>query len=184
MRKGRFMDSPEQNPIVELAMKLRARRDLGAAIDASSGGERSLAGTSAETLLRAFGEDLQIGAKRLGSILGPRAMTFVRLEKPLRIRLRFRGREDEPAAGAQNEKRISFDLDAGRELVVIRGLDLEGEYQFDSGAAVPSLINLSKLSTEQGYGDAITPSFVLKRIAQDAELPRPAHLDGAGPLQF
>lgn len=179
------MDSPEQNPIVELAMKLRARRDLGAAIDAAAGGdgERSLAGTSAETLLRAFGEDLQIGAKRLGSILGPRAMTFVRLEKPLRIRLRFRGRE-EPNAPPSAEKRIGFDLDAQRELVVIRGLQLDGEYQFDSGAAVPSLINLSKLSTEAGYGEAITPSFVLKRISQDAELPRPPHLDGAGPLQF
>jgi len=49
---------------------------------------------------------------------------------------------------------------------------------------VPALINLSKLSTEAGYGVPLTPSALLKVIAQDAELPRPAHLDEPGPLRF
>jgi hypothetical protein len=49
---------------------------------------------------------------------------------------------------------------------------------------VPSLINLSKLSTEAGYGEGLTGNAFLKVLAQDAELPRPAHLDGAGPLQL
>jgi len=48
---------------------------------------------------------------------------------------------------------------------------------------VPSLINLSKLSTEPGYGDAVTGTSLLKAIAADAELPRPAHLD-VPPLQL
>ena len=62
--------------------------------------------------------------------------------------------------------------------------DLEGEWQFDPSAAVPSLINLSKISTEAGYGEALTPSSLLKLIADDAELEPPAHLQGPGPLSF
>ena len=174
------MDSPEQNPIVALAMKLRARRDLDAAIDSAVDGERSLAGTDAASGLAAFGEDLSVGARRLESILGRGSIRFIRLEKPLRIRLRFAGR---PGA-EQSERRVSLDLDEMRQLVIVRGLELEGEYQFDAGAAVPSLINLSKLSTEAGYGDAITPNSLLKTIAADAELPRPAHLDEPGPMRF
>ncbi len=64
----------------------------------------------------------------------------------------------------------------------MHGLGLDGEYQFDPGAAVPALINLSKLSTEAGYGEPLTPSRLLKTIAADAELPRPAHLDALGPI--
>jgi hypothetical protein len=94
------------------------------------------------------------------------------LEKPLRLRLRF---------GA---KRISLDLDRERQLVIVTGLDLDGEYQFDTSASVPALINLSKLSTEEGYGDALTGSVLLKAISADAELPRPAHLDAPGPMRF
>jgi hypothetical protein len=104
--------------------------------------------------------------------LGKPGVTFVRLERPLRIRLRF------------GEKRVGLDLDVERQLVLVRGLALDGEYQFDSSASVPALINLSKLSTEEGYGEALTPSRLLKTIAQDAELPRPAHLDGLGPLSL
>ena len=170
------MDSPE-NPIVSLANRLRARRDLGAAIDAATSTPRSPTGTTAEEQLRAFAEDLQRGVRRLGSIVGPRALTFVRLEKPLRVRVRFRPPE-------KDELRVSLDLDAAHELVRIHGLGLDGEYQFDTGAAQPSLINLSKLSTEEGYGDAITASSLLRLLAQDAELPRPSHVDDAGPLQF
>jgi hypothetical protein len=81
-------------------------------------------------------------------------------------------------------KRISLDLDAARQLIVVRGEGLDGEYQFDPGAAMPALINLSLLSTEAGYGEPLTASGVLKTIARDAELPRPAHLDGPGPLSF
>ena len=79
---------------------------------------------------------------------------------------------------------MTLDLDASRELVVVRGEGLDGEYQFDPGAAAPSLINLSHLSTEAGYGEPLTASGILKTIARDAELPRPAHLDGPGPLSF
>ena len=163
------MDGPE-NPIVALANRLRARRDLDAAIDAATTTPHLASETSAEAQLRAFAEDLQTGVKRLGSIVGPRSLTFVRLEKPLRVRVRFR-----PADGA--EVRVSLDLDEAQELIRIRGLELDGEYQFDTGAARPSLINLSKLSTEAGYGDAITASSLLRRVAQDAELPPP----GAAP---
>ncbi len=171
------MDGP-QNPIVALAQRIRAQKEVDSAIDA--GGQKSLEATGAEALLRAFGDELQAGAKRLASITGPRSLTFIRLENPLRVRLRFRGRD-----GAEMpERRIRLSLDAARELVIVAGLDLDGEYQFDSGAAVPSLINLSKLSTDEGYGEAITASSLLKTIATGAELPRPAHLDSPGPLQF
>ena len=122
--------------------------------------------------LEAFGAALKLAVRRLNSILGKPGVTFVRLERPLRIRLRF------------GEKRVGLDLDVERQLVLVRGLALDGEYQFDSSASVPALINLSKLSTEEGYGEALTPSRLLKTIAQDAELPRPAHLDGLGPLSL
>lgn len=159
------------NPIVAMAMKIRARKDIGAAIDsATPSAAASEPGADAAAALAAFGDALNIGARRLNSILGKNGVTFVRLEKPLRIRLRF------------GEKRVSVDIDEPRQLVIVRGLGLDGEYQFDSGAAEPALINLSKLSTDEGYGDALTPPELLKTIAKDAELPRPAHLDAIGPI--
>ena len=51
-------------------------------------------------------------------------------------------------------------------------------------ADVPALMNLSKLSTDAGYRDALTGSELLKTIAADAQLPRPAHLDEPGPMRF
>ena len=162
------------NPIVAQAMKIRARRELGDAIDAAtpqSAGPPAAPGSDAANRLDAFGRAVAEGAKRLNAILGPDGVTFVRLERPLRLRLRFRG------------KRVALDADDARQLVVVRGLDLDGDYQFDAGDS-PALIGISKLSTEAGYGDALTPSSLLKTIAQDAELPRPAHLDGLGPLQL
>jgi hypothetical protein len=160
------------NPIVAMAMRIKARRDVAGAIDsATPSGERP-ADADAAAALAAFAQAVNIGARRLNSILGKNGVTFVRLEKPLRVRLRF------------GEKRVALDLDEGRQLVVVRGLDLDGEYQFDAGSDVPALINLSKLSTEAGYGVALTPTSLLKTIAQDAELPRPAHLDEAGPMRF
>lgn len=167
------MDDPKQNPIVQLATRLRAKRDLSAEIDAAvqQNAPAREAG-DAEQDLRAFGEGLQQGAKRLNAIVGKNGVTFVRLENPLRLRLRFR------------EHRVSLDLDRERQLVIIAGLDLDGEYQFVADAPAPALINLSKLSTEAGYGEALTASSLLKLVAQDAELPRPAHLDAPGPLQF
>ena len=165
-------EEPLQNPIVAMATRIRARRDLGAAIDsATAEGARPAMGDD-ESRFAALADVLAIGTKRLNSILGKNGVTFVRLEKPLRLRLRF---------GA---KRISLDLDRERQLVVISGLDLDGEYQFDTSADVPALINLSKLSTEDGYGDAITGSALLKTISADAVLPRPAHLDAPGPMRF
>jgi hypothetical protein len=159
------------NPIVAMAMRIRARKDLGAAIDSATPGA-ALAGEGAAAALEAFGGALATGARRLNSILGKNGMTFVRLEKPLRVRLRFA------------DKRVSLDLDDARQLVIVRGLGLDGEYQFDPGSEVPALINLSKLSTEAGYGSALTPATLLKAISEDAQLPRPAHLDDLGPLKL
>jgi hypothetical protein len=160
----------KQNPIVEAAMRIRARREIDRAVD---GSEQPVRFEDAGSAFAAFGRNLQQGTKRLNSILGERTgVKFVRLEKPPRLRLRFR------------EKRVSLDLDEVHQLVRVTGLELDGEWQFDPGAQIPSLINLSKISTEPGYGEALTPSSLLKTIAQDAELPRPPHLSGPGPLSF
>ncbi|GAC1444908.1 MAG: hypothetical protein NVS2B8_12070 [Vulcanimicrobiaceae bacterium] len=161
-------DNP--NPIVAMAMKIRARKDIESAIDSGTPAVDRPVTPDAAAALAAFGDALAIGARRLNSILASSAMTYVRLERPLRIRLRYAG------------KRITFDLDTVRELVVVRGCDFDGDYQFDTGASVPALINLSKLSTDADYGEALTPNVALKRIAEESELPRPPHLDGLGPL--
>jgi hypothetical protein len=160
-----------QNPIVAAAARIRARRDIEQAVDAGQTG--AVAYEDAESAFAAFGKLLQAGAKRLNSILGERTgVKYVRLERPPRLRLRF------------GEKRVELDLDEVHQLVRITGLGLDGEWQFEPEMPVPSLINLSKISTEAGYGEALTPSSLLKTMAQDAELPRPPHLDGSGPLQF
>lgn len=165
------MDEP-QNPIVAMAQKLRARRDLGAAIDSAIELMPGARGDDAESRFTALADVLATGAKRLNSILGKRnGVTFVKLEGPPRLRLRFR------------EKRIALDLDAARQLVLITGTGLDGEYQFIE-SDVPALMNLSKFSTDAGYRDALTGSQLLKTIAEDAELPRPAHLDEPGPMRF
>jgi hypothetical protein len=161
----------QQNPIVAAAMRIRARRDLESVVDGAAAGP--VAFEDAEQAFGAFGTQLQAGTKRLNSILGERnGVKFVRMEKPPRLRLRF------------GEKRVGLDLDEVHQLVRVSGLSLDGEWQFDPDAVVPSLINLSKISTDAGYGEALTPSSLLKLIAQDAELPRPPHLDSSGPLSF
>ena len=106
---------PLQNPIVAMATRIRARRDLGAAIDsATADGPRPAAGDD-ESRFAALADVLATGTKRLNSILGKNGVTFVRLENPLRLRLRFGG------------KRISLDLDRARQLVAVAGLGLDGE---------------------------------------------------------
>ncbi|MFN2448482.1 MAG: hypothetical protein ABR508_01640 [Candidatus Baltobacteraceae bacterium] len=163
-------DFTAQNPIVAAATKIRARREIEKAIDGSGS---PAAFDDAQSAFAAFGAQLQTGIKRLNAILGERTgVKFIRLLKPERVRLRFR------------EHRIALDLDEMHQLVRISGLDFDGEYQFDPDAAIPSLINLSKVSTEAGYGEAVTPSTLLKRLAQDAQIPPPPHLSGPGPLQF
>ena len=165
------MDEP-QNPIVAMAEKIRARRDLGAAIDSATADTARPRADDADGRFAALGDVLALGVKRLNSILGARTgVTIVRLANPARLRLRFR------------DKRIALDLDAARQLVIVAGADLDGEYQFIDGD-VPALMNLSKFSTDAGYRDALTGSELLKKIAEGAELPRPAHLDGSGPLSF
>lgn len=129
-------------------------------------------GADAQQILSEFGEALRIGAKRLNAILRKDGVIYIRLEKPLRIRLRFR------------EKRVNLEVDEARQLVIVKGLNLEGEYQVDTNASVAALINLSKLSTDPEYGEALTASSLLKLISEDAELPRPPHLDASGPLQL
>jgi hypothetical protein len=170
------MDSEDDlnpNPIVAMAMRIRARKDVDAAVDAAIPQDAGSAPVNEDVIasLEAFTVALRTGTTRLNTVLGKPGVTFVRLEHPLRVRLRF------------GDKRVSLDIDNGRQLVIVRGLGLDGEYQFDPGADVPALINLSKLSTEQGYGEALTPSRLLKTIAADAELPRPPHLDALGPIQ-
>jgi hypothetical protein len=160
-----------ENPIVAAATRIRARREIERALDDTSGSP--VAYEDAESAFAAFGAQLQSGTKRLNSILGDRnGVKFVRMEKPQRLRLRF------------GEKRISLDLDEVHQLVRVTGLGFDGEWQFEPDAVVPSLVNLSRISTEAGYGEALTPSSLLKSIAQDAELPRPPHLEGSGPLSF
>jgi len=165
------MDEP-QNPIVAMAQRLRARRDLGAAIDSATADPAPARGEDAAARFAALADVLATGSKRLNSILGARTgVTLVRLEGPPRLRLRFR------------DKRIALDLDETRQLVLISGGGLEGEYQFlDSDT--PAMMNLSKFSTDAGYRDALTGSDLLKTITEGAELPRPPHLDASGPLSF
>lgn len=161
-----------QNPIVAAATRIRARRELGALIDASVNVGAARPPEDALESLELFAENLATACKRLNAILGKRGVKFVRLEKPLRLRLRF------------GEERVTLDLDEVHQLVRITGHQLDGEYQFDLTAATPSLINLSKISTEAGYGEGLTASSLLKHLAADAELPPPAHLTGPGPLSF
>ena len=160
-----------ENPIVAAASRIRARREIERAAGADVPGNVPF--EDAESAFRAFGEQLSAGTKRLNSILGERnGVRFIRLDKPPRLRLRFA------------DKRVSLDLDEVHQLVHVLGLGLDGEWQFDPDAGVPSLINLSTISSDADYGHALTPSSFLKLIAQDAELPRPPHLEGSGPLSF
>lgn len=159
-----------QNPIVAAASRIRAKREIDRAAEQA---DSSVQFDDAESAFAAFGRSLQSGIKRLNAILGERSgVKFIRLERPPRLRLRFAG------------ERVSLDLDDVHQLVRIAGLGLDGEYQFKPEGTTPSLINLSKVSTEAGYGEALTPSMLLKRVAADAELPPPPHLQGPGPLTF
>jgi hypothetical protein len=142
-------------------------------IDAATGESPRRKPEDAEESLQEFARLLAMGCKRLNGILGPKnGVKLVRLERPLRLRLRF------------GEKRVTLDLEEVHQLVRITGEDLAGDYQFDMDSQVPALINLSKISTDADYGERLTPSSLLKRVAQDAELPRPSHLGGSGPLQL
>jgi len=161
-----------QNPIVAAAERIRARRELGKLIDAGAGQTPPRRPEDAAESLTLFAENLAQGITRLNSILGPNAVKLVRLERPLRLRVRF------------GEQRIALDLDDVHQLVRISGEGLDGEYQFDTAASTPSLINLSIISTDEHYGERLTASLLLKHIAQDAELPRPSHLDRSGPIQL
>jgi hypothetical protein len=160
------------NPIVAAATKIRAQREVERAA-AESQGAPPRRPEDAEESLRAFFDYLVTGAKRVNAVLGKRTgVKVIRLERPLRLRLRF------------GELRIALDLDDIEQLVRIRGLELDGDYQFDASSDLPALIDVSKISTAAGYGEAITPSSLLRRIAKDAELPTPSHLLSPGPLQF
>jgi len=162
-----------QNPIVAAAAKIRARREVGKAIDAAAGDVVARRPEDAEESLRLFAEHLGVGIKRLNAIVSERnGVKLIRLERPLRLRLRFR------------EHRVALQLDEVNQLVRVKGLGLDGDYQFDPNAEVPALVNLSKISTESGYGESLTASSLLKELASDAELEPPSHLHGLGPLTF
>jgi hypothetical protein len=160
------------NPIVAAATKIRARREIERAAEAVVTGVPRKP-EDAEESLRLFGEYLTTGCVRVNALLGARSgVKLIRLERPLRIRLRFR------------DERVALDLDDVAQLVHVRGLGLDGEYQFDTSSAVPALIDISKISSDEDYGEAITASSLLRSIARNAELPPPAHLASPGPLQF
>jgi hypothetical protein len=162
-----------QNPIVAAAQKIRARREVEKVLDQATGDVVARKPEDAEESLRLFAEHLAAGIKRLNAIVGQRdGVKLIRVERPLRLRLRFR------------DHRVSLELDEVNQLVRIKGLDLDGDYQFDPNAGVPALVNLSKISTEEGYGEDLTASSLLKRLASDAELEPPSHLHGPGPLTF
>jgi hypothetical protein len=162
-----------RNPIVAAAERIRARRELGKVIDAATGDSAPRRAEDAEESLRLFARSAAAGCKRLNAILGERnGVKLICLERPLRVRLRF------------GDHRVRLELDDVHQTVHVHGLDLDGEYQFDPAAEAPALINLSKISTEQDYGEHVTASSLLKRLASDAELPPPEHLSGPGPLQF
>lgn len=161
-----------RNPIVAAAERIRARRAIEEATTRADL-RPPVGGDDAESALRAFAEGLQGGIARLNAILGERGgVKLVRFERPLRLRLRFR------------EKRIRLDLDDVHQLVRIEGEELDGEWQFAPDAPVPTLINLSLLSTDAAYGKPLTPSSLLRHLARDAELPPPEELRGPGLLQF
>ena len=160
----------QQNPIVAAATRIRARREIERAASAADSGPVPF--EDAEQALTAFGERLAAGAKRLNAILGRERVKFIKLLRPLRLRVRF------------SEKRVSLDLDEVHQLVRVSGIGLDGEWQFDPGAQVPSLINLSKISTEADYGKALTASSLLQLLAADETLEPPPHLQGPGPLSF
>jgi hypothetical protein len=161
-----------QNPIVAAAEKIRARREVGRAIDAAGDDVAEPVPEDAEESLRLFGRHLRAGIKRINAILGERdGVKLIALERPLRLRVRFR------------RHRVSLELDDVNQLVRVRGLGADGDFQFDPAAQPPALINLSIISTEAGYGDRLTASSLLKEIASEAQLPVPQH-DGLGPLSF
>ncbi|HTU83350.1 MAG TPA: hypothetical protein VMF61_14545 [Candidatus Acidoferrales bacterium] len=162
-----------QNPIVAAATRIRARREIDRAVDAATGEPVARRPEDAEESLRLFAEQLTLGARRLNAILGERrGVKIVVLERPLRVRVRFA------------QRRAGLDLDDVHQLVRVNGFEEDGEYQFDPDAGVPSLINLSKISTDAGYGDRLTASSLLKWIASEAELPPPDHANAPGPLRF
>jgi len=151
-----------QNPIVAAAERIRARREIARAVDVAGEAPAMRRPEDAEESLRLFARNAGLGCKRLNAILGERnGVKLIVFERPLRVRLRFR------------EHRVALELDDMHQTIWIRGLDLDGEYQFDPASEVPALINLSKISTEEGYGERLTASSLLKAIASDAELPPP-----------
>jgi hypothetical protein len=158
-----------QNPIVEAASRLRARRQIEGVLEATPSAG-TLPPQDAEESMAALHQRLLEGAGRLNAILGGGAVKIVRLERPRRLRIRF------------GDKRVALDLDDVQQLVRVSGCDLDGEYQFDLKSDVPALYDVSRVSTQAN--PPLTASSLLKLIAQDAELPRPAHLDGSGPLQL
>jgi len=161
-----------QNPIVAAATRIRARREIARALDAGTDAPLRRP-EDAEESLRLFADNAAAGCKRLNAILGERdGVKLIRLERPLRVRLRFR------------DHRVALELDELHQTIAVRGFGLDGEYQFDPASEIPALINLSKISTEEGYGERLTASSLLKTIASDAELPRPGHLNEPGPLRF
>ncbi|HEY3675317.1 MAG TPA: hypothetical protein VGK84_04950, partial [Candidatus Tumulicola sp.] len=141
------------NPIVAAATRIRARREIERAAETEATGE-TRPPEDAEESMQLLAAHLANGCKRVNAILGVRSgVKLIRLEHPSRIRLRF------------GDERVALDLDEVAQLVNVRGLDLDGDYQFDLSSAVPALINLSKISTEAGYGEPLTASSLLRQIA-------------------
>lgn len=146
-----------QNPIVAAAERIRARRRLNEELRSEEGAPERVVADDAEASLRLLVRRLSDGVKRINLVFGERkGVKLVILQRPLRVRLRM------------EDRRVALDLDEPHQLVRVGGLDLDGEYQFDPAPGVPALINLSKISTEAGYGEPLTASSLLQRIVADA----------------
>lgn len=163
------------NPIVDLAMRLRARRDLNQAVEASSQqGPPPPPGVATEERLRSFADGLAGGIKKLNAILGQKnGATLVRLEKPFRIALRFR------------EKRVTIRPAQDGQYVRITGAGWDDEYGFEpsTNALFPRAWFEASSSPSVSQGEALTPSSMLRELTRDAMLPPPAPPE-IGPLQL
>jgi len=164
------------NPIVDMAMRLRARKDLDEAVEASTRRPAPQPGVDTEARLRAFADGLAGGIKKLNSILGQRnGVTLVRLERPFRVTLRFR------------EKRVTVKLADDGEHVRVSGAQWEGEYAFEpsTNALFPKAwfeASASVSEPPRGQDDEpLTPSSLLRELTRDAMLPPPVP-PGLGPL--
>jgi len=160
------------NPIVDLAMRLRARRDLNEAVESSARQPALPPGIDTEERLRVFADGLAGGVKKLNAILGQRnGVTLVRLERPLRVTLRFRN------------TRVTIKPTSDGQYVRVSGGGWDGEFGFEPSTNALFPKAWFEPSSSASEGEPLTPSSMLRELTRDAMLPPPSPPD-LGPLQF